>query len=410
MLQRSTTVLSVTLFLVLAAMAQTLSSLRGVVSDESGAVIPGVKITATGPGGVTKATISGADGSYILNGLAAGKYSIAAVSPGLTQFQPAVADLSGAPVTVNIQLRVVLEKQEVTVQSDTGPTVSTDPSNNAGALVLRGDDLQALSDDPDDLQSDLQALAGPAAGPNGGQIYIDGFTGGQLPNKDSIREIRINQNPFSPEYDKIGFGRIEILTKPGTDKFRGQAYFNYGDDVFNSRNPYAAEKAPFDLKEFGGNLSGPINQRASFFLDVDERNINNSAVIDAVTIDTTSLGVNPFTQVLLTPFRRLRVSPRVDYQLNANNTLTVRYGYTRNSQDNAGIGGFASLRRLQLAVNRSNPAGSGDGGPERESDQRNAVPILPYLQPGKHAERWSRHQRTERLQRRRFAGGPDPGR
>ncbi len=322
------------------AEAQTTASLRGTITDESGALVPGAKVTATGPASVAKLTTSGSDGTYVMNGLAPGKYTVVATSPGLTQFQPVTVDLSTASTSVNIQLRVAVEKQEVTVEAESGPTVTTDPSNNAGALVLRGDDLQALSDDPDDLQSDLQALAGPAAGPNGGQIYIDGFTGGQLPNKDSIREIRINQNPFSPEYDKLGFGRIEILTKPGTDKFRGQTYFNYGDDIFNSRNPYASQKAPFNLKEFGGNLSGPISKKASFFFDVDDRLINNSAVIDAVTVDTTTLGINPFTQVLLTPFRRLRVSPRVDYQLNANNTLIVRYGYTRNSQDNAGVGGF----------------------------------------------------------------------
>ena len=101
-----------------------------------------------------------------------------------------------------------------------------EPDNNATALVIKGDDLMALPDDPDDLSDALQALAGPGAGPNGGAIYIDGFSGGQLPPKESIREIRINQNPFSAEYDRLGFGRIEILTKPGTDKYRGTLYFN----------------------------------------------------------------------------------------------------------------------------------------------------------------------------------------
>ena len=95
-------------------------------------------------------------------------------------------------------------------------TVSTSPESNANAVVIKGSDLNALSDDPDELQNELEALAGPAAGPNGGQIYIDGFTGGQLPPKSSIREIRINQNPFSAEYDRLGYGRIEIFTKPGT--------------------------------------------------------------------------------------------------------------------------------------------------------------------------------------------------
>jgi hypothetical protein len=83
--------------------------------------------------------------------------------------------------------------------------------------VLRGEDLAALPDDPDDLSDALQALAGPGAGPNGGSIYIDGFSGGQLPPKESIREIRINQNHFSRRiWTSSVFGRIEILTKPGS--------------------------------------------------------------------------------------------------------------------------------------------------------------------------------------------------
>jgi hypothetical protein len=111
-------------------------------------------------------------------------------------------------------------------------------------------------------------------------IFIDGFSGGQLPSKDCILEIRINQNPFSPEYDKLGLGRIEILTKPGADKFHGSGYYNFGDDVWNSRNPYAAQKAPFLLKEYGGSLQGPLSKVASFFLTVDRASIDNGAIIN----------------------------------------------------------------------------------------------------------------------------------
>src|SRR2546425_13321832 len=111
--------------------------------------------------------------------------------------------------------------------------------SNPGPIVLTGKELEAPPDDPDELQSDLEALAGPSAGPNGGQMYIDGFTAGQLPPKSSIREIRINQNPFSSEYDKLGYGRIEIFTKPGTDKFHGQVFVSGNDSAFNSTNPFA---------------------------------------------------------------------------------------------------------------------------------------------------------------------------
>ena len=120
-----------------------------------------------------------------------------------------------------IQLSIEAETQQVTVAAEAAPQITVQPDDNATAMVIKGADLGALPDDPDDLAGALQALAGPGAGPNGGQIYIDGFSGGQLPPKESIREIRINQNPFSAEYDRLGFGRIEILTKPGTDRLRG---------------------------------------------------------------------------------------------------------------------------------------------------------------------------------------------
>lgn len=321
--------------------------LRGSATDETGAVVPGAKVTVTGPSGLVKTATTGADGSYSVVGLPPGNYTVQATAPDLAMAQPARITLSSGAVTLNLQLKVASTVQQVTIQENAGPQVTTEPSNNASALVLSGDDLDALPDDPDDLQEDLQALAGPSAGPNGGQIYIDGFSGGELPPKESIREIRINSNPFSPEWDSLGYGRIQIFTKPGTDKFRGSAYFNYGDDVWNSRNPYAQEKAPFQLEEYGGNVSGPISKRASFFLNINRDAVNNGSIINGVIIDqsTPALPVSPFTSVFLSPQRRERISPRIDYQLTTNNTLTVRYAFSHSDIEDAGIGGFNLVNR-----------------------------------------------------------------
>jgi hypothetical protein len=325
-------------------LAQT-ATLRGQVTDESGAIIPGAQITLNGPSGLTKSATAGNDGSYSFNGLVPGNYTVRASAPELAMPQPRKIALTSGAQTLNLQLKVASTAQQVTIQENAGPNVTPDPANNASALVLRGDDLQALSDDPEDLQQDLQALAGPSAGPNGGAIYIDGFSGGELPSKDSIREIRINQNPFSPEYDKLGYGRIEIFTKPGTDKFHGSGYYNFADDVWDSRNPYSAKKAPFLLKEYGGNLNGPINKRASFFLDVRRDSVDNGSIINAVTLDPQTLGINPFTDTFLTPQRRVMVSPRIDYQISANNTLSVRYRWSRTDINDSGIGGFNLISR-----------------------------------------------------------------
>ena len=313
-------------------------TLRGQVTDASGASVPGAAVTATGPNGIVKAAQTRADGTYSIAGLPAGTYTVRGLAKGFSVFEQAGVEIHGGAVTkLDMPMAVTLEKQQVTV-SDRAH-VDVDPSQNAGALVLKGEDLDALSDDPDDLQSDLQALAGPAAGPNGGQIFIDGFTGGRLPPKESIREVRVNSNPFSSEFDKPGFGRIEILTKPGSDKYHGQVFFNYGNDIFNSRNPFSTNKPPYTQKMFSGNLSGPVTKKSSFFVDVEKRNTDEAALVNATVLDT-SFNPTQFQQSFLTPMVRTSVSPRFDYQLSANHTLVGRYSWSTNSEDNAGIGQF----------------------------------------------------------------------
>ena len=277
--------------------AQT-ATLRGQVTDESGAVVPGAKIVLAGPARLAKTTAAATDGSYSFGDLPPGAYMMQASAPSLVLRQPAKISLKAGVQTLNLLLNIAAEKQEVTVAENGGPTVSTEAANNASAIVLRGTDLDALSDNSDDLMADLQALAGPAAGPNGGSIFIDGFSGGELPPKNAIREIRINQNPFSPEYDKLGFGRIEIFTKPGTDKFRGSVGYNFANDKWNSRNAYAAQKAPFHLNELSGTLSGPINKHASFNFNVIREWVDNGAVINGVTLEPQTLIAGPFTDVI----------------------------------------------------------------------------------------------------------------
>ena len=319
--------------------AQT-ATLRGQVTDESGAVVPGAKVALTGAPGGPKSTFADGAGSYTFAGLAPGDYSVLASAPDLSQAQPARIALQSGAQTLNLVLHVASMAEKVTVADSSGPAVSTEASNNASAVVLQGADLDALSDDPDDLAADLQALAGPSAGPNGGSIFVDGFSGGQLPPKESIREIRINQNPFSPEYDKLGYGKIEIFTKPGFDKYRGTAQWNFANDFWNTRNPYAPEKAYFLLNEFEGNAGGPLTKKSSFTLDAQRNMVDNGSITNAVTLDPQTLAVQPYAAVLVTPGRYTNVSPRVDYQLGENNTLMFRYGITHSDVRDAGIGGF----------------------------------------------------------------------
>ncbi|MBV8816773.1 MAG: carboxypeptidase regulatory-like domain-containing protein, partial [Acidobacteriaceae bacterium] len=253
--------------------AQT-GAVTGHVKDTSGAVIPNVSITLTDQNGQSQKTVAESDGSFVFHSVAPGTYTVSAEYQGLTQNGVVAVTVAGSHAA---QAEVVMKpegvKQTVNVVEDTPNQVSVDPSSNADSLVIKGSDLEALPDDPDDLQQDLQALAGPSAGPNGGEIYVDGFSSGRLPPKESIREIRINQNPFAPEFDKLGFGRIEIFTKPGSDKFHGTAFYDISDGIWNARNPFIVSSPfpSFRAQTAGGNVSGPITKNASFFFDFERR-------------------------------------------------------------------------------------------------------------------------------------------
>ena len=312
-------------------------TLRGQVIDPSGAAIPGATVEVTASGGQTSTAKTGKDGAYEVKGLAPGQYAVKASAKGFQTYQTLEVQIGGGESqTQDLPLAIEVKQQKVEVTEN--PTqLDVSPERNAGAIVLSGKDLDALSDDPDQLQSDLDALAGPSIGPSGGQMYIDGFSAGQLPPKSSIREVRINQNPFSAEYDKLGYGRVEIFSKPGTDHLHGQFYILGNDSAFNSRNPFLghARLPGYDTVQFNGNVEGPLNKRASFFLDGQYRDINQVQVVNAE--------LQPgllFTQAVPNPRGRTNISPRLDYQLSTNNTLTVRYQYYRDTETNDGVGQY----------------------------------------------------------------------
>src|SRR5215472_9728063 len=315
-------------------------TIKGVLADDSGAPVPAASVIVTGTGGFNKTVQTQADGSYTLAGLKPGPYTVKVTFPGFNPISQQVTVAAGQTATTPLQLSIQTQKETVEVKGESTVTVSVEPDNNATALVIKGEDLASLPDDPDDLADALQALAGPGAGPNGGQIYIDGFTGGQLPPKETIREIRINQNPFSAEFDKLGFGRIEIFTKPGTDKFRAMLFLNYSNAVFDSRNPFASNKPAYRNRQYGGYASGPLTKKASYFVDFNERDILNNAITNAIFFDAATGVTSPINTAVVTPTVNRTIAPRVDYQLTANNTLMVRFDERMGHYANAGLGGY----------------------------------------------------------------------
>jgi len=314
-------------------------SLQGQVTDPSGAAIAKAKVILTPAAGAAINGTTSQQGNFEFKSLAPGTYVLNVLADGFNVFEKDDVSIAADQVTKqNVSLSIAVAEQKMQV-TDSGATIDVNPANNAGAVVISGKELEALPDDPDELQADLQALAGPSVGPNGGQLYIDGFTAGQLPPKASIREIRINQNPFSAEFDKVGYGRIEVFTKPGTDKYHGQINMSGNTSQFNAPNPFAGAEPPYHSVMFSGDLSGPLGKKASFALNAQRRSIDEITPVNATILDSNFNPV-PFAEAVPNPQGRTNVSPRLDYAITKNNTLIARYQYFRNSETNDGVGGF----------------------------------------------------------------------
>ena len=332
-------------------------SIQGQVMDATGAVIPNAAVVVSDTSGkIAAKTTSNGVGAYAVRGLAPGTYSLTATATGFAAFStPGIQVAAGQSKTVNATMKIVVQ-ENVEVESEAN-TVSTSPESNANAVVIKGADLNALSDDPDELQNELEALAGPAAGPNGGQIYIDGFTGGQLPPKSAIREIRVNQNPFSAEYDRLGYGRIEILTKPGSGALHGNIEAQGNDSAFNSENPLlvGAPEPPYYSWGLHGSAGGPITKTSSYFVSGFSRNQQNENVVKAInpaTITAADPDGTSIDEAFSNPTSRLDISPRLDLQLGKSNTLTIRETYNRSVSTNSI--GSNGLTLPEYATNSTN--------------------------------------------------------
>jgi hypothetical protein len=328
------------------AQQSAMGTLHGQIADEFGGVIVGATVSVVDSAGKEKSVQTDNDGQFAIAGLAPGKYIVRVASAGFAFYENSEVTINaGRNDLGKITLGVSLEKEEVTVASESPVNVE---GSSAGTIVLKGKDLEALPDDPDELAAALSALAGPAAGPNGGQILIDGFEGGRIPPKDTIREIRVNDNPLSAERDQPGFGGIQIFTKPGTDKLRGSLSTTFNDESMNSRNPFllSSKRPPFQSRQFGGNLSGTIvPKKASFFLDFERNEIDDNDLVNAIVLDPATLQPTSFNTAVLTPGRRFNVSPRLDYAIDKNNTLVARYSYFQNKQRNLGVSQFSLPER-----------------------------------------------------------------
>lgn len=311
------------------------SPLRVVVLDPSGAKVPNAQVrvfqaeTANDAPVLTQSTDR--EGELLLN-LPAGEYLLQISATGFENGQQSVAVGRPANARVLIKLHIAAKPETIDVpgeESGNGGVATGD------ALVLRGDQLRALSSNPGTLQQQINALVVTDDG-SAPQLRVDGFSNGRLPPKSAIREIRVNQNAYSAQFDQRGNSVVDIFTRPGGSKLQGSVYLSGNFDGLNARNPYLPTKPNYYSIFLDANVDGPIGKHTSFFAGTTVNDLQNRAAVNAQVLDA-NFNIVPYSQTVANPLLTRSGNLRIDHQFGEKNTLTVRADWSGTHQTNDGI-------------------------------------------------------------------------
>jgi hypothetical protein len=344
-----------------AAQSAAMGTLSVTVVDPTGAVLPAAVVTMLGTEAQTQAKVvspatATAAGLAVVEGLTPGRYTMTVEFPGF-----ATVTLRDVRVrtgdnrrTVTLPLKGFDEK--ITVGRD-GQTAGLDPRGNAFSTVLTREMIEALPDDPDEMEAVLKGMS-----PTGAQIRIDGFSGGRLPPKSQIRSIRLpRMDQFAAQNHggMQGMSFIDIMTAPGSGPLRGSVDTTFNDSAMNAKNPFAPSKGAEQLRRYGLSLSGTIRpNRTSFSINGGGTSQYSSPNLLAVLADGTTV-----TDNLRTPTDQFNASARLDHAVNKDHSLRLSVDNSRRSSRNQGVGGFDLLDRAFTSKSSTTTIRLSENGP-----------------------------------------------
>src|SRR5215475_10207260 len=277
--RRHLAVFFVALALVGVALAQN-SPLRGRVLDERGDAIPDAEVTLIGQDGKERKTKSGGAGDFSISNIPPGTYTLTSSYKG---FQTQTINDLKAPYSGVLSVKMAIAAVEViTDVSANNTAVSTEPDQNMNAITLTEQEIANLPDNEDDLRDYLNALAGGGVNGQGATILIDGFSGGRLPPREAIARIVFGSNIYSAEYSNPGFGRVEIITKPGYGDWRGSGSFGYRNSALDARNAFALTKPDLAQQRFDFFMGGPLLKKrlsTAFFANRSDTDGSTTSVL-----------------------------------------------------------------------------------------------------------------------------------
>lgn len=318
-------------------LAQADLSLHGSVVDPSGAAVPGVPVRLETPEGKpVEQTTSDAKGEFTLSGLSRGNFVL--ILPAYFGFAAQTLPLR---ITGNlVALRVTLSAQSIAQQVNVGAedSLSVDSSTNRDTVTTTGDQLRKLPVFDQDYIAELSPFLDASAGSSGGAtIIVDGVEMKSAGvSASAIQEVRVNKDPYTAEFTRPGRGRIEIITKPGSPHFHGEANFLDRDAIFNAKNYFSPVRPPESRRIYEGHVQGPAarGEHTSFIASWSYRQQDTAAVVNAIGPQ------GAIVENVLTPNRDSAYSLRVSHDFSPTHRLSAGYNYESSSSTNAGVGGI----------------------------------------------------------------------
>ena len=307
------------------------AQLRVTVVDQTGASIPSAHVVVTNGAGFTAQADVDQRGQVTLTSLPVGSVRLQVESVGFSSYDATVT-LRRGNNNQTVTLGIAGLQEEIVVNE----TANADSRGNSLTTTLEEDEIAQLSDDPDELREQLEAMTGGA----GAVFQVNGFTGGRLPNRDEIRQIRFRTNSFAADNHDAGRVMVEIITRPGLTEWSGNANIGLRTDVLNARNAFAHAKTPEQFRRFTAGLRGPLVQnRTSLRFNVDGNRSFDSTTIVALRPD------GRVADQVRRPFEQTNVTAGLEHGFNMNQTLRFEYRRSEDARHNLGVGNFNLMDR-----------------------------------------------------------------
>jgi len=312
------------------------STLRGVVRDQTGAVLQGARVELLDESAVTvRSVVTNGHGEYAIDGVSPGTYILKVRFEGFRSAQlrlRVIARRATAPQTTVLEL--ASQSQEVTVSADATPAGG---KANRDAIVVSDTDLKTLPIFDRDIVGTLaRFLDASAIGSGGVTLVVDGMEARKVGVAPSaIQQVKVNQDPYSAEFPRQGRGRIEVITKAGAETYAGSMDFTFRDARFNARDPFADTLPPEQRRIYEGVVGGPVadGKHTSFLFTLNRRDEDLQSIVFAQGPS------GPIHAIVPRPDRRLELSGSVTHQQGKNHTLSARFTTESTDTRNRGVGG-----------------------------------------------------------------------